>query len=286
MTATGRLSGRVSIVTGSSMGIGLAVARRFLDEGALVVVNSRDRERAVAAAAQLGAPGRVLAIEGDVAREDDVERLFARVDDELGRVDVLVNNAGIPTVAQSEQLDTRIWQRCVDVDLTGAFNCARAAGARMIGQRSGSIVNVASVAGRVGIPYRAAYGAAKSGLLGLTQTLAAEWAQHNVRVNAVAPAFVRTPMTALIEEAGGTRGDWSVATINDRTPLGRMGEATEVAAAVAFLASDDASYITGVTLPVDGGWLCYGGWNVAARPPLPEPTRLAAPDELAPRPAS
>lgn len=268
---------RVVVVTGSSSGIGEAIATRFADEGALVVVNSRDDARAREAAGRLGGGDRVLAVAADVSTEAGATALVARAVERFGRLDVLVNNAGMPMVRQSEALAAADWQACLDLNLTGAFLCARAAAPGMRGQGKGSIVNVASVAGLTGLPYRAAYCATKSGLLGLTQSLAAEWAQHGIRVNAVAPAFIETPLSAFIAASPDeVHGDWSYRAIAGRTPLGRMGRPEEVAAAAVFLASDDASYITGCALPVDGGWLAFGGWTEAAHPPAPvdrHPTR-------------
>jgi NAD(P)-dependent dehydrogenase (short-subunit alcohol dehydrogenase family) len=252
------------------MGIGLAIARTFVAEGARVVVTSRRLDTAEEAATALGAGAQVLPISLEVADEHSVEDAIGATCDRFGCIDVLVSNAGIPTIGESDSLPTAKWRQCVDVDLTGAFLCARAAGARMIRRGGGSIVNVASVAGLTGLPYRAAYGAAKWGLVGLTQTLAAEWGQHGIRVNAVAPAFVMTPMTEFIlADPTRQRGDWNADAIEARTPLGRMGRPEEVAAATLFLASDEASYVTGAILPVDGGWLCYGGWTPAAAPTAP-----------------
>jgi gluconate 5-dehydrogenase len=271
-----RFRDRVALVTGSTMGIGFAIARALHREGARVVLNGRTAERTEQAAKELAGdhPDRVLACAGDVADEHAVGRVVDTVVDHWGTPDILVNNAGIPTVGHSERLSHTRWQRCLDVNLTGTFLFSRAVGAAMLARGTGgAIVNVSSVAGMGGLPYRAAYGATKSAQLGLTATLAAEWGQHGIRVNAVAPAFIRTPMTEFIVTEAATAdaptGDWTLAGIESRTPLGRMGEPGEVADAVLFLASDEATYISGATLPVDGGWTAFGGWHQASRPMPP-----------------
>lgn len=273
---TKRFAGRIALVTGSTAGIGFEIAAALHREGARVVVNGRTTDRAEQAAKQLagGDADRVLACAGDVADEADVDRVVAAVVERWGPPDVLVNNAGIPTVGHTERLSTARWRRCLDVNLTGTFLFSRAVGAALLErERGGTIVNVSSVAGIGGLPYRAAYGATKSAQLGLTATMAAEWGQHGIRVNAVAPAFIRTPLTEfIVAEAAADAaptGDWSLAAIKARTPLGRMGNPGEVADAVLFLASGEASYITGVTLPVDGGWTAFGSWHQASEPMPP-----------------
>ncbi|MEV0001563.1 SDR family NAD(P)-dependent oxidoreductase [Micromonospora sp. NPDC050980] len=273
---TARFTDRVALVTGSTMGIGLAIAEALHREGARVVLNGRTAERTARAAEELAGDrtDRVLACAGDVADEDAVGRVVDTVLDRWGPPDILVNNAGIPTVGHSERLSLARWQRCLDVNLTGTFLFSRAVGAAMVARGTGgAIVNISSVAGIGGLPYRAAYGATKSAQIGLTSTLAAEWGQHGIRVNAVAPAFIRTPMTEFIvteaAAADAPTGDWTLAGIEGRTPLGRMGEPGEVADAVLFLASDEATFISGATLPVDGGWTAFGAWHQASRPMPP-----------------
>ena len=185
--------------------------------------------------------------------------MVARTLDELGRLDVLVNNAGAGQVAASETLDADAWQRIIDLDLTAPFHCAQAAAVPMLAAGRGVIVNVSSLTGHVGLARRAAYSAAKHGLEGLTKTLGAEWARRGVRVVSVAPAYVETELLAGTMAAGG----FSLADLAGRTPLGRLAQPEEVARVVAFLASDDASYVTGSSVLVDGGWVADGGWERA-----------------------
>lgn len=221
-----------------------------------MVVNSRSTERAEQAAQGLRDQGiEAHGIAADIGRDDDVAALVAGAHERYGRLDVLVNNAGQPSVSPSENLDPADWRRVIDTDLSGAFYCAQAAARVMLPQGSGVIVNISSIFGQTGNRQRAAYVAAKHGLDGLTKVLAAEWADRGVRVCSVNPAYVLTP---LVEEAM-SRGSFTTADIERRTPAGRLGLAEEAAEVVAFLASSGASYVTGVALPVDGGWLAYGG---------------------------
>ena len=254
--ADGQLAGRVAIVTGSSAGIGAAIAEELAARGAAVVVNSRSEERARPVVEAIeAAGGRAVAIPADLANPAEAAGLVDSAAERLGRVDILVNNAGMGFQAPTVELAVEDWQRVIDLDLTAAFVCAQAAGRHMIAGEGGVIVNISSIFGQTGNAMRAAYVAAKHGLDGLTKVLAAEWATRGVRVCSINPGYVAT---ALVEQAMAS-ASFSMEDLQRRTPLGRLGAPEEIAEVVAFLASPAASYVTGVQLPVDGGWLAYGG---------------------------
>ena len=247
-----RIDGRVVVVTGASSGIGAALARGLAAAGARVVLAARRLERLEELASKLDAAGGETHVVGcDVTEESEVDRLVAATLDRFGRVDVLVNNAGITEVVSAEQESLASFQRILGVNLVGAFLCAQRFGRAMLAGGSGSIVNVASVLGLVAagqIP-QASYTASKGGLVNLTRELAAQWARRGVRVNAIAPAWFDTEMTAEMFDDGRSE-KW----IRARTPMGRPGRAEELVGPVLFLASDAASYVTGQVLAVDGGW--------------------------------
>jgi 3-oxoacyl-[acyl-carrier protein] reductase len=252
------LTSRVAIVTGSSSGIGRAIAGELAARGMSVVVTSRSAERAQATAAAIEERGgTALAVAAELTDAEAPAVLVARALEAFGRLDVLVNNAGAGQVAASETLAVADWQRIIDLDLSAPFRCAQAAAAPMLAAGRGVIVNVTSLNGHVALPGRAAYGAAKHGLEGLTKTLAVEWARRGVRVVSVAPAYVATALVAESSKAGG----FTLEEVAQRTPLGRLAEPEEVARVVAFLVSDDASYVTGSSVLVDGGWVADGGWD-------------------------
>jgi 3-oxoacyl-[acyl-carrier protein] reductase len=253
-----KLSGRVAIVTGSSMGIGEAIAGAFLREGARVVVNSREQARADAAAARLGrAGGETLPLAADVATRAGVDRLVAAAVGRWGRLDIMVNNAGTSMIAPSVELGEADWRRTIDLNLTGAFLGSQAAARVMLPARAGSIINIGSILGQVGLPKRAAYCASKHGLIGLTKVLGVEWGRQGVRVNCINPGYIKTPMDVHDQSVG----DYTDADITRRAPAGRFGGPEEVATAAVWLASDDAAYVTGTAVDVDGGWVAYGGWG-------------------------
>jgi NAD(P)-dependent dehydrogenase (short-subunit alcohol dehydrogenase family) len=246
------LDGRVAVVTGGTRGIGLAVAEGLAEAGADVVPTSRteaDVADAVERVQERGADS--LAVTTDVADDGDVRRLCDRTRAELGGLDVVVNNAGVnPDAALGgpEAVGDEAFRGTVDVNLQGAFRCARAAADALHESDGGAVVNVASVGGVVGLPRQHPYVASKHGLVGLTRSVALDWAP-DVRVNAVAPGYVATDLTTELQANDDLR-----ASILDRTPLDRFADPGEIAGPVVFLASDAASYVTGECLAVDGGW--------------------------------
>jgi NAD(P)-dependent dehydrogenase (short-subunit alcohol dehydrogenase family) len=250
------LKGRVALITGGGKGIGRAIALRFSEAGASVAVDAAHLASAQSTVDEIErAGGRAMAIEADVASENEVEDMLRRVVQELGGIDILVNNAGVgselvPTIEQSvERFDNLL-----AVHLRGTYLCSRAAARFMIEKEYGKIVNIASVTGMVGMPIRTGYGAAKAGIIQLTKILAVEWAEHNINVNSISPGTVLTPMVEHHIQAGNI----DVEPTRKRHPLGRLGKPEEIADAALFLASDQAAWITGVNLPVDGGWSAYG----------------------------
>jgi NAD(P)-dependent dehydrogenase (short-subunit alcohol dehydrogenase family) len=254
------LSGKRVVVTGGSSGIGEATARRFLEEGAAVAILALPDDDLPQAAGRLA--GLAGAIGVNVAHADDVERAFRDVDDLLGGVDVLIANAGISIRHPFLEITAEDWRRVVAVNLDGVFHCAQAAAHRMAAERPGGgrnggvILVTASTNALVGHPLYADYNASKAGLLALVRTMALELAPH-VRVNAVCPGYVLTPMQ---------RAEYTpemVALVNGRLPMGRHADLDEIAALFAFLASDEATYITGAAIPIDGGETAGG---LASRP--------------------
>ena len=248
---------RVAVVTGGAQGIGRRTAELLAERGLRVaVIDLREATATVGAIRQRG--GTAMAFAGDVTDEAAVEQFAEEVTRAWARADVLVNNAGISLIRAAEETSAAEYRRMLEVNLVGPFLLAKAFGKRMLAAGSGSIVNVASIAGLVAVADRAAYNASKHGLVGLTRTLAAEWGGRGVRVNAVCPGWVKTEMD-VADQAGGSYSD---ADIKQRVPMGRFATPEDVARAIAFLADErESGFVNGHTLVVDGGWSSDGSWE-------------------------
>jgi NAD(P)-dependent dehydrogenase (short-subunit alcohol dehydrogenase family) len=247
----------VAVVTGARQGLGRVVAEQLAGRGyALALLDLGAPTATEEAVRALGAP--VLSVEVDVSDETGVRTARDRVLDRFGRVDVLVNNAGISLIAPAEDTTAEQWRRVLDVNLTGPFLLCRDFGRAMLERGRGSIVNVASIAGLRGVADRAAYNASKHGLIGLTRTLAVEWGGRGVRVNAVCPGWIKTEMDVADQGSGAYADD----DIVDHVPMGRFARPEDVGRAVVFLADEDASgFVNGQELGVDGGWYADGSWQ-------------------------
>ncbi len=249
------LSGRRVLISGGSSGIGLATAQRFLEEGSAVFIAGLEPDEVSQAMAGLQQYGKVAGLAGDVSQETDVERLVEAALGELGGIDVLINNAGTARRDAFLAITAQSWDHILAVNLRGMFLLAQAVSRLMVQQGSGgSIINMSSTNGIAGERDYAHYNASKGGVLLLTKTMAVELGKHGIRVNALCPGYIKTPLNAAI--AAGIGGDdFDAAYARRRIPLRRVGLAREVAAAYAFLASDDASFIHGTGLVIDGGQL-------------------------------
>lgn len=250
-------SRRVALITGAAQGIGRCIAQTLGARGYALALNDvRAPTDTSAALRNIGCE--ILEIVGDVSDERAIEAGVGQIKGRWGRLDVLVNNAGVSCIRRAQDTSAEQFRRVLEINLLGAFIAARTAGSVMLEQRSGSIINIASIAGLVGIADRVAYNASKHGLIGMTRTLAAEWGGHGVRCNAVCPGWVKTEMDAA-DQAGGSYTD---ADITDRVPMGRFASAQEIANAVSFLADPSASgFINGQAIAVDGGWTADGSWE-------------------------
>ncbi|MGP8485990.1 SDR family NAD(P)-dependent oxidoreductase [Paraburkholderia fungorum] len=247
------LEGKVALVTGATRGIGQHLAQGLAGAGARLVVSGRDSATLQHTARAIhDAHGEAHCVEMDVSRVNSISAAFAHVTETVGPIDVLVNNAGVEEVRASLDVDEATWDRIHSTNLRGAFFCSQAAArTRRSGQtRPLSIVNICSLTSEVGVPQAAAYGSSKSGLVGMTRALSAEWASLNIRVNGIGPGYFRTRMT----ESFYQNTDWCTRML-DKIPMARFGEPDDLIGAAVFLASDASAYITGQVLYVDGGYL-------------------------------
>lgn len=248
------LSGKVALVTGASSGIGRASAIALATQGAKVAVAARRLEKLQAVAAEIKQHGKeALAIQMDVTKKSDIDAAVAQTVKSFGRLDILLNNAGVAEFAPAIDMTEDQWDKTIDTNLKGYFLVAQAAAKEMAKNKWGRIINIASIASGgvgVGFPQIAQYCASKGGIVGLTEALADEWAAHGILVNCIGPGVIETEMTeAMLNDPKQAEA------LLARAPLKRAGKAEEIAAGVVFFASEEASYITGATLYIDGGWL-------------------------------
>ncbi len=248
---------RVAVITGAGQGIGRRAAEILAERGYALALNDlRTPTETLESVSKLGAEA--IEVLGDVSDEAAVLRMAESVIARFGRADVLVNNAGISCIRRAEDLTAAEWRRVMDVNLLGPFLCSQAFGGHMLRQHSGSIINVASIAGLLGVAERSAYNASKHGLVGLTRSLAAEWGGRGVRCNAVCPGWVKTPMDSSAQD----EGHYSDTDITDRIPMARFASADDIGQAIAFLADPALSgFVNGHMLNVDGGWCADGSWD-------------------------
>ncbi len=244
------LAGKTAIITGSTRGIGRGIAEAMAAAGAGIVVVSRSPDDCRKVAEELAARGTdALGFAADVTRRQDFDSLISRVLKHFGRIDILVNNAGTAVTRKAEDISEEEWDRVISLDLKSVFFCSQAVGREMINQRSGKIINIASVLGLVGEKMVLPYCAAKGGVVQMTRALALEWAKHNIQVNALCPGYVLTDINA-----AELQKEKNFNYITGKTPAGRLGTVGDITGAAVFLASPAAEFMTGQTLTIDGGW--------------------------------
>jgi 3-oxoacyl-(acyl-carrier-protein) reductase len=244
-----RLKGKVAVITGAGQGLGRGYALEFARQGADVVVNDVNEENANNVVKEIEEiDGKAIAVKAGVNNREEAGRLIDTAIEKFGKVDILVNNAGITRTAMLHKMTPQQWDEVISVNLTGVYNCIQAVASHMMERKYGKIINVTSVAGLRGTMGQINYGAAKAGVIGITKSAARELARYGINVNAVAPGVIETAMTEVIRENPKFRDKFM-----SEIPLGRFGQPEDVATVAAFLASDDAGYMTGQVLSVDGG---------------------------------
>ncbi len=257
------LQDKVALITGGASGLGLAAARAFHEQGVKIAIVDLNAEAAARCSAEIGPDN--LGIGADVTDEQAIAAAVAQVLQRYGRIDIAINSAGIPdTFLPTVDQDVAAFRRLVDIHLTGTYIVSKAVAVPMLSRGNGVILNLSSIGGVLGLTPRNAYSAAKAGIGMMTRTLGCEWASRGVRVNAIAPGYMMTPFFRRLLDEGKLDGE----RILRRTPAGRFGSAQHIADAMLFLASDQAAFITGVTLPVDGGYMAWGASADASSDPV------------------
>ena len=249
-SVTVRLKDKVAIITGAASGIGKATAKLFAEHGAKVVVADIDKDGGSQIVTQIQNGGNeAIFVETDVTLKVNTEKMVAQTVETYGKLDILFNNAGIAMRLPVAELPEEDWHRCLDVNLTGVFLCAKAAIPAMLKNGCGSIINMSSIYGVVGADVRAAYVASKGGVTNLTRGMALDYAENNIRVNCICPGFVETPLVA-----GVIKTPEEYQTLANKHPMCRLGQPEEIAYGALYLASDESAFVTGIALPIDGGY--------------------------------